>query len=93
MKKSLVSLLLMMLTITVYAQEERSFSVNGVTFKMKYVQGGTFTMGATKEQGSEAEEKEKPAHNYLHCRIGYVGHSNVRNGGYEPEITDKRSNP
>lgn len=76
MKKSLVSLLLMMLTITVYAQEERSFSVNGVTFKMKYVQGGTFTMGATKEQGSEAEEKEKPAHKVTLSDF-YIGQTEV----------------
>ncbi len=29
---------------------------------MVYVEGGTFTMGATKEQGSEAQDDEKPAH-------------------------------
>lgn len=29
---------------------------------MVYVAGGTFTMGATPEQGSDAEEDEKPAH-------------------------------
>ena len=29
---------------------------------MVYVQGGTFTMGATSEQGSDAESDEKPAH-------------------------------
>ena len=29
---------------------------------MVYVEGGTFTMGATSEQGSEAESDEKPAH-------------------------------
>lgn len=29
-----------------------------------YVEGGTFTMGATAEQGSEAYSDEKPAHRY-----------------------------
>ena len=29
---------------------------------MMYVKGGTFTMGATSEQGSEAESDEKPTH-------------------------------
>ncbi len=29
---------------------------------MVYVEGGTFTMGATAEQGSDAEDDEKPAH-------------------------------
>jgi len=39
-----------------------TFTVNGVSFKMVVVQGGTFTMGATAEQGSDAESPEKPAH-------------------------------
>lgn len=36
--------------------------VNGVSFDMVSVAGGTFTMGATSEQGSDAESYEKPAH-------------------------------
>ncbi len=39
-----------------------SFTVNGVTFEMVYVEGGTFTMGATAEQGEDAFDNEKPAH-------------------------------
>ncbi len=39
-----------------------SFTVNGVTFTMIGVDGGTFTMGATKEQGKDANDSEKPAH-------------------------------
>ena len=39
-----------------------TFTVNGVTFKMVAVEGGTFTMGATAEQGSDADTNEKPAH-------------------------------
>ena len=38
------------------------FEVNGVKFKMVKVEGGTFTMGATPEQGSDAYDSEKPAH-------------------------------
>ena len=38
------------------------FTINGVTFKMIAVQGGTYTMGATSEQGSDAWDDEKPAH-------------------------------
>ena len=37
-------------------------TVKGVSFKMIGVQGGTFTMGATSEQGSDAYDDEKPAH-------------------------------
>lgn len=40
----------------------QTFTVNGVTFKMVKVEGGTFTMGATPEQGSDASEYEYPAH-------------------------------
>ena len=39
-----------------------TFTVNGVTFKMIAVEGGTFTMGATAEQGSDAYTNEKPTH-------------------------------
>lgn len=42
--------------------QDREFTVNGVTFKMIYVEGGTFQMGATPEQGSEAFSYEKPVH-------------------------------
>ena len=41
---------------------EEIYEVNGVKFKMINVQGGTFTMGATAEQGSDARDTEKPAH-------------------------------
>jgi formylglycine-generating enzyme required for sulfatase activity len=39
-----------------------TFTVNGVTFVMVRVEGGTFTMGATPEQGSDPSSREKPAH-------------------------------
>ena len=36
--------------------------VNAMIANMVYVQGGTFMMGATSEQGSDAFDSEKPAH-------------------------------
>ncbi len=39
-----------------------AYNVNGVMFKMVKVDGGTFTMGATPEQGTSAPDSEKPAH-------------------------------
>ena len=39
-----------------------TFTVEGVSFKMVTVEGGTFTMGATAEQGSDAYSNEKPTH-------------------------------
>ena len=41
---------------------KETFTVNGVSFTMVCVDGGTFTMGATEEQGSDAYDDEKPAH-------------------------------
>ena len=38
------------------------FTVNGVKFTMVQVDGGLFTMGATAEQGGDAKNDEKPAH-------------------------------
>lgn len=40
----------------------REFEVRGVKFKMIYVEGGTFMMGATSEQGNDADGDEKPVH-------------------------------
>ena len=40
--------------------EQYEFEVNGIKFKMVYVEGGTFRMGATSEQGSDTREDEKP---------------------------------
>lgn len=42
--------------------EEASFNVNGALFKVVWVEGGTFTKGATSEQGSDADDDEKPTH-------------------------------
>lgn len=39
-----------------------SYTVNGVTFNMVEVEGGTFQMGATTEQGDGARDNEKPVH-------------------------------
>lgn len=39
----------------------RPFIVNGVPFKMVLVEGGTFQMGATEEQGRDADSDETPA--------------------------------
>lgn len=44
------------------AFDSKVYTVNGVSFKMIPVEGGTFTMGATTEQGSDANSDEKPTH-------------------------------
>ncbi len=40
----------------------QTFTANGVSFAMVDVEGGTFTMGATAEQGNDVLENELPAH-------------------------------
>ena len=52
------------------------FTVKGVSFNMIKVQGGTFTMGATSEQGSEAWDSEKPAHKVTLSSY-YIGQTEV----------------
>ena len=37
-------------------------TVKGLNMKMIFVEGGTFQMGATSEQGSDVDSDEKPAH-------------------------------
>ncbi len=65
------------------------FEVDGVKFKMVKVVGGTFTMGATGEQCSDALENEKPAHKVILSDY-YIGETEVTQAlwkavmGYNP---------
>ena len=54
----------------------QTFTANGVSFKMIRVNGGTFTMGATSEQESDAESDEKPAHQVT-LSTYYIGETEV----------------
>ena len=53
-----------------------SFNVNGVQFKMVKVEGGTFQMGATLEQGSDAYDWESPVHSVTLSDY-YIGQTEV----------------
>lgn len=53
-----------------------TFTVNGVSFNMIAVKGGTFTMGATSEQGSDAYDDEKPTHQVTLSDY-YIGETEV----------------
>ena len=50
--------------------------VGGISFRMVKVDGGTFMMGATSEQGSEADRNEKPAHSVT-LSAYYIGEMEV----------------
>jgi formylglycine-generating enzyme required for sulfatase activity len=52
MKKNVISIIaLLAMTMGATAQTMETFTVNGVPFKMVKVEGGTFKMGATPDQG------------------------------------------
>lgn len=57
-------------------------TVSGVKFDMVYVKGGTFRMGATEEQGSDAFNDEKPVHSVTLSDY-YIGKFEVTQGLWE----------
>ena len=61
---------------------DQTFTVNGVQFTMVEVGGGTFTMGATSEQGSDAWDEEKPAHEVTLSDY-YIGQTEVTQALWE----------
>ena len=54
----------------------QTFTVKGVNFEMVAVEGGTFTMGATEEQGSDVYDDEKPTHQVTLSSY-YIGKTEV----------------
>ena len=57
--------------------QSTKFTVNGVSFDMVGVEAGTFTMGGTSEQGSDAEYDEKPTHQVTLTHNYYIGKTEV----------------
>ena len=53
-----------------------TFTVNGVSFTMIKVEGGTFSMGATSKQGRDAASDEKPVHSVTLSDY-YIGETEV----------------
>ena len=54
----------------------QTFTVDGVEFNMVFVEGGTFIMGATEDQGSEVESDELPTHQVTLSDY-YIGETEV----------------
>ena len=59
-----------------FGAARETITVNGVSFDMIMVEGGTFTMGATSEQGSDAYSNEKPVHQVTLSDY-YIGETEV----------------
>ena len=59
-----------------FGATRETIKVKGVSFDMIKVEGGTFTMGATSEQGNDAYNSEKPAHQVTLSDY-YIGETEV----------------
>ena len=63
-------------TTTSTSASTQTITANGVSFKMIRVEGDTFTMGATSEQGSDTDEDEMPVHEVT-LSAYYIGETEV----------------
>ena len=72
--RSAIIITLLLCAVGLHAQD-RHYRINGVRFTMKYVEGGTFVMGAS-DNDSIADSDEKPAHKVT---VGdfYIGETEV----------------
>ena len=68
-----------------------TIEVGNVAFEMVYVEGGTFTMGATAEQGSDAWDDEKPAHGVTVSSY-YIGQTEVTQALWQAVMGSNPSN-
>ena len=57
-------------------KKNKNFSIYEIEFKMVFVEGGTFTMGATSEQGEDVFENEYPTHRVALLDY-YIGETEV----------------
>jgi formylglycine-generating enzyme required for sulfatase activity len=79
--KNFIIVLLAFLPALCLAQKspKLTLTVKGVSFEMVFVEGGTFQMGATSEQGSDADHDEKPVHPVT-LNDFYIGETEVTQG-------------
>lgn len=68
----------------------KTFTVNDVSFKMVALSGGTFTMGATSEQGNDAWDDEKPTH-IVSLADFYIGQTEVTQALWQAVMEDNPS--
>ena len=68
-----------------------TITVNDVSFTMVAVKGGTFSMGATSEQGSDAEGDENPAHRVTLSDY-YIGQTEVTQALWQTVMGSNPSN-
>ena len=89
---NLIDMLLSGIEPTQIATGNREFTVNGVTFKMMAVEGGTFAMGATRSQnGSDYNQMEKPVH-MVTLSDYYIGQTEVTQALWQAVMGSNPSN-
>lgn len=78
-------------TSTEVVSQNKTFTANGVDFNMVLVKGGTFTMGATSEQGSDVNDDEMPAHEVTLSDY-YIGQTEVTQALWQAVMGNNPSN-
>ena len=68
-----------------------TLTVNGIKYNMVWVEGGTFSMGATSEQGSDAWDSEKPVHSVTLSGF-YIGKTEVTQALWKAVMGSNPSN-
>ena len=80
MKSITIGLMAMLMSMPLVVSAQQSYVVtvtaNGVSFNMMRVGGGTFTMGATEEQGDDPWDYEGPTHKVTLSTF-YIGETEV----------------
>ena len=66
------------------------FTIDSVSFTMIYVPGGSFTMGATAEQGADAADEEKPTFDVSLTGF-YIGETEVTQALWKAVVWDNPS--
>ena len=74
-----------------YTDDGIMFSIGNVRFEMVRVEGGTFTMGATAEQVSDADDDEKPTHQVT-LPSYYIGKTEVTQALWQAVMGSNPSN-
>lgn len=69
-------------TLSSKPRSEETFTVNGMSFTMKLVEGGTFQMGVSSELENEAYDDEKPIHSVTLDNY-YLGETEVTQALWE----------
>lgn len=85
---ALLTALLLLLPLGVHAQKTKTFTVNGITFKMHHVEGGSFTMGAL--PGDTLADKDEVRHKVT-LKDYYIGETEVTQELWEVVMPKNRS--